>query len=104
MAEPMADIEDLDPAGDARSDRLLQAHVQRVGRAGRGAGDQAQQQQDQQKPPAPLPLPPPPAACDYGGSAAVPGTQRIWVKTWGCSHNTSDAEYMAGQLADYGFK
>ncbi|RUS92100.1 hypothetical protein EGW08_000124 [Elysia chlorotica] len=34
----------------------------------------------------------------------VPGTQKIYVRTWGCSHNNSDSEYMAGQLAAYGFK
>lgn len=34
----------------------------------------------------------------------VPGTQTIYVKTWGCSHNSSDSEYMAGQLAAYGYK
>ncbi|GFR85915.1 threonylcarbamoyladenosine tRNA methylthiotransferase-like [Elysia marginata] len=34
----------------------------------------------------------------------VPGTQNIYVRTWGCSHNNSDSEYMAGQLAAYGFK
>ena len=22
---------------------------------------------------------------------------------WGCTHNTSDSEYMAGQLASYGY-
>ena len=33
----------------------------------------------------------------------VPGLAKIWVKTWGCTHNTSDSEYMAGQLAAYGF-
>ncbi|XP_033105022.1 threonylcarbamoyladenosine tRNA methylthiotransferase-like [Anneissia japonica] len=33
----------------------------------------------------------------------VPGTQNIYVKTWGCSHNNSDGEYMAGQLAAYGY-
>lgn len=33
----------------------------------------------------------------------VPGTQSIYVKTWGCSHNNSDSEYMAGQLAAYGY-
>lgn len=33
----------------------------------------------------------------------VPGTQRIYVKSWGCTHNTSDSEYMAGQLAAYGY-
>ncbi|KXZ42103.1 hypothetical protein GPECTOR_204g385 [Gonium pectorale] len=35
---------------------------------------------------------------------AVPGTQAVWVKTFGCSHNISDSEYMAGQLADYGYR
>ncbi|XP_056018128.1 threonylcarbamoyladenosine tRNA methylthiotransferase-like [Ostrea edulis] len=34
----------------------------------------------------------------------IPGTQKIWLKTWGCSHNNSDSEYMAGQLASYGYK
>ncbi|KAL7648424.1 UNVERIFIED_CONTAM: hypothetical protein RMT77_000330 [Armadillidium vulgare] len=33
----------------------------------------------------------------------IPGTHRIYLKTWGCSHNNSDSEYMAGQLAAYGF-
>lgn len=31
------------------------------------------------------------------------GTQTIFVKTWGCTHNSSDSEYMAGQLAAYGY-
>jgi len=31
------------------------------------------------------------------------GIQSIYVKTWGCSHNNSDSEYMAGQLAAYGY-
>lgn len=26
------------------------------------------------------------------------------MKTWGCSHNNSDGEYMAGQLAASGYK
>ncbi|XP_059151882.1 threonylcarbamoyladenosine tRNA methylthiotransferase-like isoform X3 [Physella acuta] len=34
----------------------------------------------------------------------VPGTQSIYLKTWGCSHNNSDSEYMAGQLAAYGYQ
>lgn len=34
---------------------------------------------------------------------SVPGTHTIHVKTWGCSHNNSDGEYMAGQLAAYGY-
>jgi threonylcarbamoyladenosine tRNA methylthiotransferase CDKAL1 len=35
--------------------------------------------------------------------SVIPGTQTIYVKTWGCSHNNSDSEYMAGQLAAYGY-
>ena len=29
----------------------------------------------------------------------VPGTASVFVNTWGCAHNSSDSEYMAGQLA-----
>ncbi|GAB0090430.1 Threonylcarbamoyladenosine tRNA methylthiotransferase [Sergentomyia squamirostris] len=36
--------------------------------------------------------------------SVVPGTQRIYVKTWGCAHNNSDSEYMAGQLSAFGYK
>ncbi|KAM1621528.1 hypothetical protein ACFX1X_020274 [Malus domestica] len=33
----------------------------------------------------------------------VPGTQTIYIKTFGCSHNQSDSEYMAGQLSAFGY-
>jgi threonylcarbamoyladenosine tRNA methylthiotransferase CDKAL1 len=36
--------------------------------------------------------------------ANIPGTQRVFFKTYGCSHNTSDSEYMMGLLVDYGYK
>lgn len=36
-------------------------------------------------------------------SSIIPGTQVIYMKTWGCTHNSSDTEYMAGQLAAYGY-
>ncbi|XP_013114514.2 threonylcarbamoyladenosine tRNA methylthiotransferase [Stomoxys calcitrans] len=36
--------------------------------------------------------------------SVVPGTQKIYLRTWGCSHNNSDSEYMAGQLAAYGYQ
>ncbi|KAF9410902.1 hypothetical protein HW555_010144 [Spodoptera exigua] len=36
--------------------------------------------------------------------SVVPGTQTIYVKTWGCAHNNSDSEYMAGLLAANGYK
>jgi len=31
------------------------------------------------------------------------GTASVYVKTWGCAHNSSDSEYMAGQLAAQGY-
>ncbi|KAK9810648.1 hypothetical protein WJX73_007467 [Symbiochloris irregularis] len=34
----------------------------------------------------------------------LPGTSAVWLKTFGCSHNTSDAEYMHGQLEQYGYR
>ncbi|XP_065882053.1 uncharacterized protein [Euphorbia lathyris] len=36
-------------------------------------------------------------------SPKVPGTQTIYIKTFGCSHNQSDSEYMAGQLSSFGY-
>lgn len=33
----------------------------------------------------------------------IPGTHSIYIKTWGCSHNNSDGEYMAGLLAANGY-
>ncbi|QDZ25522.1 radical SAM methylthiotransferase [Chloropicon primus] len=41
---------------------------------------------------------------DDDGNAGVPGTASVWVKTFGCSHNSSDSEYMAGQLEQYGYR
>lgn len=34
----------------------------------------------------------------------IPGTQKIYVKTQGCSHNMSDGEFMMGLLAEYGYQ
>ena len=36
--------------------------------------------------------------------SSVPGTQKIWIKTFGCSHNVSDSEYMEGILSNYGYR
>ncbi|PKA62532.1 CDK5RAP1-like protein [Apostasia shenzhenica] len=36
-------------------------------------------------------------------SPHIPGTQTIYMKTFGCSHNQSDSEYMAGQLSAFGY-
>lgn len=40
----------------------------------------------------------------YQPLSQIPGTQTIFIKTWGCSHNSSDGEYMAGLLSSYGYK
>lgn len=32
---------------------------------------------------------------DEGDARNVPGTQSVWIKTFGCSHNTSDSEVRA---------
>eukprot|EP01091_Cochliopodium_minus_P010002 TRINITY_DN2591_c0_g1_i1.p1 TRINITY_DN2591_c0_g1~~TRINITY_DN2591_c0_g1_i1.p1 ORF type:complete len:637 (+),score=189.52 TRINITY_DN2591_c0_g1_i1:48-1958(+) len=37
-------------------------------------------------------------------SEMIPGTQTVYMKTFGCSHNSSDSEYMAGLLVEYGYK
>lgn len=37
-------------------------------------------------------------------TTSLPGTQTIWIKTYGCSHNVSDSEYMQGVLASYGYR
>ncbi|KAI8622795.1 hypothetical protein BC830DRAFT_1087817 [Chytriomyces sp. MP71] len=33
----------------------------------------------------------------------LPGQASVWVKTWGCGHNVSDGEYMAGLLSSHGY-
>ncbi|KAJ3248046.1 hypothetical protein HDU78_002139 [Chytriomyces hyalinus] len=33
----------------------------------------------------------------------LPGQAKVWVKTWGCGHNVSDGEYMAGLLSSHGY-
>ncbi len=45
-------------------------------------------------------------SCDNAVDEAnfLPGQAKVYVKTWGCSHNVSDGEYMAGQLAEQGYK
>ena len=43
-------------------------------------------------------------AATINGEGLVPGTASLWVKTFGCSHNISDGEYMEGQLSRYGYK
>jgi threonylcarbamoyladenosine tRNA methylthiotransferase CDKAL1 len=46
---------------------------------------------------------PPPAAVETTLPEGIPGSHKIYVKTWGCSHNNSDGEYMAGLLRQAGY-
>eukprot|EP01084_Bolivina_argentea_P166605 289221_1 len=36
-------------------------------------------------------------------SNIIPETKTIYIKTWGCSHNISDSEYMSGLLSSFGY-
>lgn len=40
---------------------------------------------------------------DTSLSSLIPGSATVFVKTWGCAHNNSDGEYMAGLLSEYGY-
>jgi threonylcarbamoyladenosine tRNA methylthiotransferase CDKAL1 len=37
------------------------------------------------------------------GQGDLPGNQKVFVKTFGCAHNSSDSEFMAGLLSEYGY-
>jgi threonylcarbamoyladenosine tRNA methylthiotransferase CDKAL1 len=38
-----------------------------------------------------------------GNGDVLPGKQRVFVKTFGCAHNSADSEFMMGLLRDYGY-
>ena len=40
----------------------------------------------------------------HNSASALPGAQTVFLKTFGCSHNVSDSEYMGGILESYGYK
>ena len=46
---------------------------------------------------------PNPLTCEASSQQRIPGTGSVWVRTFGCSHNVSDSEYMEGMLQDYGY-
>lgn len=73
----VADIEDLTATDDAAQHRLPRSLVARHAK---------------------------PAAVAVPNGVRGEGQANIWVKTFGCSHNASDGEYMAGMLASYGYK
>ena len=78
----MDDIEDMAAPGDtARPPRGVARRVRR-GREEEAVGEAVE-------------VPDP--------TSVVPGVQSVYVKTYGCSHNHSDSEYMCGLLAQYGY-
>ena len=34
----------------------------------------------------------------------LPGKYAVYIRTWGCTHNSSDSEYMAGLLTQSGYR
>lgn len=85
------DIEDFQATDASTGARIIHSLPPVVGRSSRpsstAAGSCAQQQCSSTHEP-----------------SSVPGTQRVWLKTFGCSHNASDSEYMAGLLQAYGYQ
>ena len=93
MAHDLEDIEDIQAAGEPGKAAVLRELPPRVHRQRSAIAANADD-----------------AAADEVGTdvdaapSGVPGTQRVWVKTFGCSHNFSDGEYMAGLLQAYGYR
>ena len=42
-------------------------------------------------------------ACPPEVPPTLPGSQSVYLKTYGCSHNVSDGEHIAGILSSYGY-
>ena len=45
-----------------------------------------------------------PLVVKAGVRAECSAMAKVWVRSYGCSHNFSDGEYMAGQLQSYGYR
>mmetsp|Transcript_11562 Transcript_11562/g.25427 ORF Transcript_11562/g.25427 Transcript_11562/m.25427 type:complete len:568 (+) Transcript_11562:43-1746(+) len=89
---PIRDLEDY-ADGPARPDRLG------IGEVLRWFGRKAPQDQKQRRCHARGRC----ASSEVEGASYLPGSQRVFVRTYGCPHNASDGEYMMGQLRDYGY-
>jgi len=88
----MGDIEDMGVHLEVPPRTLSVAHKvvmprrRKKGGGGAGAGGEGEEKEEREE----------------ASKARVPGTESLWVKTYGCSHNVSDSEYMEGLLAAYG--
>ena len=93
--DDLCDIEDCVLPGDPKpSDRIraenkiLPRALRRKVKASRKSSTESAKEEEDTPP-----------ACE----SFIPGTQSIYIKTWGCSHNNSDGEYMAGLLGASGY-
>ena len=92
--DDLCDIEDCVLPGDPKpSDRIraenkiLPRALRRKVKASRKSSTDSPEEEDT------------PPTCE----SFIPGTHSIYIKTWGCSHNNSDGEYMAGLLGASGY-
>ena len=92
--DDLCDIEDCVLPGDPKpSDRIraenkiLPRALRRKVKASRKSSTDSPEEEDTSP------------ACE----SFIPGTHSIYIKTWGCSHNNSDGEYMAGLLGASGY-
>ncbi|EDX07481.1 threonylcarbamoyladenosine tRNA methylthiotransferase [Drosophila simulans] len=86
------DIEDLISADDVKPRERYENKKTVTVRAKKRAQIRLESQEEEDKPKPKI------------HESVIPGTQKVFVKTWGCAHNNSDSEYMAGQLAAYGYR
>lgn len=83
------DVRPSDTFGDATADRVVRGDGDANG-AGDGIGDEKKTLAKENTRPS-------------NPNRSTPGTATVHLKTFGCSHNVSDSEFMAGQLAAYGY-
>ncbi|KAJ3282883.1 hypothetical protein HK104_010662, partial [Borealophlyctis nickersoniae] len=93
--EQIQDIEEIsveqDPAAAYTRSSLRSVAVKAFRRRGQSASDPTQDKEN----------------CNNEStdpSHFLPGRASVFVKTWGCGHNNSDGEYMAGLLAASGYQ
>ncbi len=95
----VGDLEDLVRESDDVQSRLehtmVLPRVRRQARAERGQREETGKGKKE--------MPTPGAGKGAIEGHFLPGRASVYIKTWGCSHNNSDGEYMAGQLAAEGY-
>jgi threonylcarbamoyladenosine tRNA methylthiotransferase CDKAL1 len=90
---PVADLEDIGNGASSQFERPSRGVRLRARRAAPGAARSDAASSDV----------PSVAADGAPMTPPLPGSQSVYVKTYGCSHNASDSEYICGLLAEYGY-